>query len=259
MARPVRFHREAQSRFSNLFTGLCQRKSSCEVWADFVSMAAISISNVVDREGKTHDDREKQYLRTIQGYNQTEQQVFPKLFALLAEALEDEPDQDFLGEMFMGLNLGNHWKGQFFTPYNVCRMMAEMQADGIEERVQRQGWISVNDPCCGAGALLIAFRNAMVRRKLGPDTALGHRPHGGADVLPTALLVGLCRVCGSGRLPPLSHGGTGGNAPADLPHARTGGMADARPLRRGMGGPYPVGAGEVRAGEPGGDAKRVGP
>ena len=83
-----------------------------------------------------------------------------------------EPDQDFLGEMFMGLNLGSHWKGQFFTPYNVCRMMAEMQADGIEERVQRQGWISVNDPCCGAGALLIAFRNAMVRRKLGPDTAL---------------------------------------------------------------------------------------
>lgn len=172
MARPVRFHREAQSRFSNLFTGLCQRKSSWEVWADFVSMVAISISNAVDREGKTHDDREKQYLRTIQGYNQTEQQVFPKLFALLVEALEDEPDQDFLGEMFMGLNLGSHWKGQFFTPYNVCRMMAEMQADGIEERVQRQGWISVNDPCCGAGALLIAFRNAMVRRKLGPDTAL---------------------------------------------------------------------------------------
>jgi len=172
MARPVRFRKEAQSRFSNLFTGLCQRKSSWEVWADFVSMAAISISNAFDREGKPHDDREKQYLRTIKGYNQAEQEVFPKLFALLVEALEDEPDQDFLGKMFMGLNLGNHWKGQFFTPYNICRMIAEMQIDGIEERVQRQGWVSVNDPCCGAGAMLIAARNAMVRRKLGPADAL---------------------------------------------------------------------------------------
>ena len=83
-------------------------------------MAAITISNAFDREDKTHDDREKQYMRTIKGYNQGEQQIFQKLFALLVEALDDEPDQDFLGEMFMGLNLGNHWKGQFFTPYNIC-------------------------------------------------------------------------------------------------------------------------------------------
>ena len=114
MARAVRFRKESQSKFSNLFTDLCQRKSSWEVWADFVTMAAIAISNAFDQEGKTHDDREKQYLRTIKGYNQAEQQIFPKLFALMVEALEDEPDQDFLGEMFMVLNLANHWKGQFF-------------------------------------------------------------------------------------------------------------------------------------------------
>lgn len=33
-------------------------------------------SNAFDREGKTHDDREKQYMRTIKGYNQGEQQIF---------------------------------------------------------------------------------------------------------------------------------------------------------------------------------------
>lgn len=70
MARAVRFRRESQSQFSKLFTDLCQRKSSWEVWADFIAMAAITISNGFDREGKTHDDREKQYMRTIKGYNQ---------------------------------------------------------------------------------------------------------------------------------------------------------------------------------------------
>lgn len=172
MARTVRFRRESQADFSKQFSALCNTKGSWEVWADFMAMAAITISNAFDREGPTHDDREQQYIRTIERYTKAEQEVFPKLFALLVEALETEPDQDFLGEMFMSLNLGNHWKGQFFTPYNVCRMMAEMQIDGIEARVERQGWVGINDPCCGAGALLIAARNAMVRRNLGHATAL---------------------------------------------------------------------------------------
>lgn len=172
MTRAVHFRKENQVDFSKQFSTLCNTKGSWEVWADFISMAAITISNAFDREGPTHDDREQQYLRTIKRYTKAEQEVIPQLFALLVEALENEPDQDFLGEMFMGLNLGNHWKGQFFTPYNVCRMIAEMQIDGIETRIERQGWVGIGDPCCGAGALLIAARNAMVRRKLGPSTAL---------------------------------------------------------------------------------------
>ena len=172
MARAVRFRKDSQHQFSNLFADLCQRKSSWEVWADFVAMSAIAISNSLDREGETHDDREKQYMHTIKRYNQTEQQIFPKLFALTVEALEDDPDQDFLGEMFMGLNLGNHWKGQFFTPYNVCRMMSEITVTDLEERIEANGWVGIHDPCCGAGALLIAARNTMVRRKLGPTAAL---------------------------------------------------------------------------------------
>lgn len=172
MARAVRFRKESQTDFYKAFTGLCQSKSSWEVWADFVAMAAITISNAFDQEGQTHDDREQQYIRTIKRYSKADQQVFPKLFMQMVDAMEAEPDQDFLGEMFMGLELGNHWKGQFFTPYNVCRMMAEMQIDGIETRIERQGWVGVNDPCCGAGALLIAARNAMVRREIGPSAAL---------------------------------------------------------------------------------------
>ena len=137
-----------------------------------MAMSAITISSAFDREGKTHDDREKQYIRAIKGYNQGEQQIFPKLFAILVEALDDEPDQDFLGEMFMGLNLGNHWKGQFFTPYNICRMMSEITVTDLEAKIEKQGWVGIHDPCCGAGALLIAARNTMVRNKLGPAAAL---------------------------------------------------------------------------------------
>jgi type I restriction-modification system DNA methylase subunit len=45
-------------------------------------------------------------------------------------------------------------KGQFITPYNVCKMMAEMQMQGSQEQV------TVLDPCCGTGSMLLAAHEA---------------------------------------------------------------------------------------------------
>lgn len=172
MAKTVRFLKDSQVEFSKLFSELCRMKSSWEAWADFVAMSALTISNALDREGATHDEREQEYIRTIKRYSKVEQEIFPKLFAVMVEALEHNPDQDFLGEMFMGLNLGNHWRGQFFTPYNVCRMMSEITITDLEDRIEKKGWVGIHDPCCGAGALLIAARNTMVRQKRGFREAL---------------------------------------------------------------------------------------
>lgn len=167
-----RFRRQNQAEFARKFTSLCTTKSSWQVWADFVTMSALSIANACDRQGMTHDKREREYLDIIQRYPAQEQKVFPELLALLVDALEEDPEQDFLGEMFMVLELGSHWKGQFFTPYSICRLMAAMTNQDAEQRIQQRGWVSVCDPCCGAGALLIAARNEMVRRGLGFRQAL---------------------------------------------------------------------------------------
>ena len=172
MARAVRFRKESHTEFYKVFSGMCQTRSSWEVWADFVAMTALTIAHAFDREDQTHDDREQEYIRTIKRYSKNEQEGFPKLFALTVEALEAEPDQDFLGEMFMALDLGNHRKGQFFTPYSICRMMSEITITDLEARIEKKGWVGIQDPCCGAGALLIAARNTMVRQKRGPREAL---------------------------------------------------------------------------------------
>ena len=41
-----------------------------------------------------------------------------------------------------------------------------------ETEIRKKGWIGINDPACGAGALLIAARNAMVKRGLPSNGAL---------------------------------------------------------------------------------------
>ncbi len=172
MAKVIRHLRQEQKEFQKVFSSLCDRRSSWQAWADFVECAAIEISNAVDRTGTVREEREARYVRIMKTYTTAERDAFCSLFALMVEALEVNPDQDFLGEMFMALELGNHWKGQFFTPYDVCRMMVQISTQDIEAHIERRGWVGVMDPACGAGALLIASRNEFAARGIGYRQAL---------------------------------------------------------------------------------------
>jgi len=118
-------------------------------------MFACAISDSFD---KTHgDEREKLYLRIIRKYSNQEQQLFPELVAHTVTALEENPEQDFLGAIFMNLGLGNGSNGQFFTPYHVCDLMAKLSiGDDLINDVKKKGYITIADSCCGGGATLIA-------------------------------------------------------------------------------------------------------
>ncbi|MGC6586192.1 N-6 DNA methylase [Paenibacillus sp. Dod16] len=148
----------AQKRFIDLFNTLTHRHRAWQVWSDFIELAACSISNVFDRRHK--NAREASYLSIIAKYNASEQGIFPMLYAEIVNAFEQKPEQDFLGDLFMRLELSNHWRGQFFTPYNICLLMAQMQfANDFAQMITEKGVVNVNDPACGAGATLIAFAN----------------------------------------------------------------------------------------------------
>lgn len=110
------FRTTAQKDFAGAFAELCYNKHTWQVWADFVEAAAIALHNTCDRTSIKHGEREVRYHQIMNGYSPKEQAVFPKLFAMLCAALEQNPEQDFLGDMFMRLELGSHWHGQFFTP-----------------------------------------------------------------------------------------------------------------------------------------------
>ena len=79
-------------------------------------------------------------------YSREEMEAFAQMFAEVTLELDRNPDQDFLGDLFMSLDLGNQWKGQFFTPYSVCRAMSAMTyGDDLKEKIEKRGWVSVND------------------------------------------------------------------------------------------------------------------
>lgn len=141
------------------------RYSKWQVWNDFLSLSAISLANVIPTPER--EEREGKYHAIINSYQEAEQEIFPQMLNLVVLALSDNPEQDFLGSLYHYMNLQQEQKGQFFTPYHICEFMSELQFAGDEKSglLEEKGYISVNDPACGAGAMLIAFAN--VARKHG--------------------------------------------------------------------------------------------
>lgn len=124
MGKAIRLRGECQKNIVKLLDGLCGRYSRWEVWQDFIIMSAISIANVLG--GPHKEAREREYMNHASRYSSKELEVFAQMLAEVAMEMEREPDQDLLGELFMALGLSNEWKGQFFTPYSVCRAMSGM-------------------------------------------------------------------------------------------------------------------------------------
>ena len=159
-----------QKQFCEIFDSLCRKFSRWEIWSDFVVMSAIAISNTVDHtNAKT---REEAYKKIASKYKSAELERFAEMLATVVTGMDNNTDQDFLGELYMSLELGNDHAGQFFTPYSVCRCMAEITSTDLKARIERDGWISVNDPTCGAGALLVAFANDCRRQDINFQTSV---------------------------------------------------------------------------------------
>lgn len=150
-----------QKAFLKIFNSLCGQFNRWQVWQDFVMVTAIEISNATDKQNSP--ERTKTYQTIVSKYSDAEQNKFAELLAEVIMGMEQNPDQDFLGELYMLCELGNDASGQFFTPYDVCRCMVEISG-GSNPAAENAGFFSVSDPACGAGALLIAFAN-LCRRK----------------------------------------------------------------------------------------------
>lgn len=149
--------KDPRKEFLKTFNQLTYGHNAWQVWNDFITMFACSISNSVDRAN--YDDRESLYLSIIKKYNKSELNLFPELAAHTVMALEDNSEQDFLGTIFMELNLGNNSECQFFTPYHICEFMARIVMTDVVDEVNKEGYFTLNDPACGAGATLIAGIN----------------------------------------------------------------------------------------------------
>ncbi|HYD60292.1 MAG TPA: N-6 DNA methylase [Noviherbaspirillum sp.] len=147
-----------QKEFVKLIKQNTGRYRTYEVFRDFCELAALSISNAVDR--LQYAEREARYIDIIQRYTREEAYRFPLMLAQIVESLECR-FHDCLGQLFMALDLSDHWKGQFFTPYEVSLLMAKISLSDAADIIEHKGFITLNEPTCGGGAMVIACAHAL--------------------------------------------------------------------------------------------------
>ena len=155
---------EYKKEFCKLIEKFNYKHSRWTVWNDFLHMAAISLANVV--QVKERQEREELYMKIVGKYSKEEVDTLVEMFRIIIMALDVDPRQDFLGEVYHALNLQQHQKGQFFTPYHICEFMSEIQVGDLEGQLEEKDYATVSDPACGAGAMLIAFANVALKHKV---------------------------------------------------------------------------------------------
>lgn len=152
----------------SLFKAFVYRHSMNDVFADFVEMSALAISNAVDRHH--FEAREKRYLEIAKKYDREELTRFAQMLGALTMTFEERVQQlvpngeglaDVLGQTYMMLELGNDRAGQFFTPYTVSRMMAGINMAHRTPSIKTDGFVTVLEPASGAGGMAIACADAL--------------------------------------------------------------------------------------------------
>ena len=157
--------RENTREFIKLFDKLAYNRGYSDIWPDFVLITACTISNLVDMEQYNH--RLERLQIAAKRYNKDEKKLLLELLSIAQDELFRNPDQDYLGNVYEGLGLCKKSTAQFFTPYHISKFMALACIGNAEEEIKQKGFLSINDPCCGAGAMLVAAAN--VCREQGVD------------------------------------------------------------------------------------------
>lgn len=136
---------------------LSGRYTPYQVFSDWIAMTALAIQNSCTiMHGKLYEDRENQYKSIVSKYSESEVRRFCDMTGALTEVFE-ERFGDILGEIYMKSGCGSKQTGQFFTPYHISYLMAQIAfaKEGEKERYK------LNEPSTGGGGSIIAFAQVL--------------------------------------------------------------------------------------------------
>ena len=155
-----------RKEFEKTFKHFAPYHHRSKVWDDLVTCFAISLHNSVAKD----EELEKKYLNIIGNYKREEQLEMPKLVAMLVCSFQETGLCDLLGELYMDMEISSKSLGQFFTPFEVSKLMARMTMD--KNQIETHKYITMHEPACGSGGMIIAKADAMIEEGYNPQKQL---------------------------------------------------------------------------------------
>lgn len=145
------------------------RYDSRRVFFDVVDHLAGSIARSLPHAD--NDDRALRLERMLSGYGEDAQIIergADALRAAIAKGDDSPHGPDVLGRIYMQTDAGNDAMGQFFTPYEVSRLMAQMAMPDVAELVKAKGYFTLLEPCCGSGSMILAAAEVAAQQGVDP-------------------------------------------------------------------------------------------
>lgn len=176
MAVKSRTSKSAKDELQDAILSLGTTMGLNNAFTKFLELTATALGAVLDPVNAK--ERNQQYEDAQKGLKPDEISEFARMTALMwLSVLEHkEEPEDILGDIYHSLRLNNEWNGQFFTPDHIARLMAKL-ANPLSESGSDEGYITINEPTCGSGTMVIACVWEMKRAALIIETkpSLWHR------------------------------------------------------------------------------------
>lgn len=144
------------------------------LFSDFCQLYSLALQNCLVMPGSpVWEQNESEYLRTIQKYDKADADHFAYIVSMLVNAMNNAHKRkgvydDVLGLVFEQLDMGNERLGQFFTPMELCNLMAQMEMRQVREMLQSQPYVTIGEPCVGAGRQILAAANVLLTKGFNP-------------------------------------------------------------------------------------------
>lgn len=150
----IKTYDQCKKEFIKKIENLSSEYRAEEVFTDFVEYVALSFhcNLILPNEAKKH---QAEIERIRKKYPEN---FYFELLQLIGKALNDKFG-DFLGECYHLIEAQNKNKGQFFTPYVLSLASAKnlLNVNYLKTILKDKGYISINEPSCGGGGMLIAI------------------------------------------------------------------------------------------------------
>ena len=170
----VKHAADCKKEIIDIINSMSGKYSGYEIFTDWIRCLALAIENSTHLiRDKYWQEREQLYMDTMRKYESDEHEKFGVLTARLVEALEEGPD-DILGKVYMEAGMGSKIAGQFFTPFHLSELCARI---GLHEQIEaykagRLDKITVNEPSCGGGAMIIAAAKILLEQEINYQQAM---------------------------------------------------------------------------------------
>ncbi len=149
---------EGGKAFAKLLSQGDRSKGVYDMFRDFCDMAYCTTAKIMAPNEERAEALEARYMRVVNTYQKKDDlKIYPEMFDIAMTAIEGG-GIDFMGQVASELSMLDARMGQFFTPYEVAKMMAMMT---YGQNPPPGHFLTLSEPAAGAGGMILAFADVM--------------------------------------------------------------------------------------------------